>query len=68
MRVLLLPASSVLSCGAALQFQVQLLEGLPVEEQVLLLAGSPLDDAASLGQCGVSEHCTLEVLARMLGG
>ncbi|XP_023668704.1 FAU ubiquitin like and ribosomal protein S30 fusion a [Paramormyrops kingsleyae] len=51
-----------------IKLQVQLLEGVPVEEQVLLLAGSPLDDAASLGQCGVSEHCTLEVLARMLGG
>ncbi|XP_048840874.1 FAU ubiquitin like and ribosomal protein S30 fusion a [Brienomyrus brachyistius] len=51
-----------------IKLQVQLLEGVPVDEQVLLLAGSPLDDAASLGQCGVSEHCTLEVLARMLGG
>nr|AFM85678.1 ubiquitin-like protein fubi and ribosomal protein S30 isoform 1 [Callorhinchus milii] len=44
------------------------LEGLAASDQVLLLAGTPLEDDAVIGQCGVSEHCTLEVAARMLGG
>ncbi|XP_066550661.1 FAU ubiquitin like and ribosomal protein S30 fusion a [Amia ocellicauda] len=48
--------------------RIQALEGLCVEEQVLLLAGTPLEDDASLGLCGVSEHCTIDVVARMLGG
>ncbi|KAM9778825.1 ubiquitin-like FUBI-ribosomal protein eS30 fusion protein [Syngnathus typhle] len=47
---------------------VQTLEGLLVENQVVLLAGCPLEDDASLASCGVSEHCTLEVAARLLGG
>ncbi|KTF72073.1 hypothetical protein cypCar_00047622 [Cyprinus carpio] len=47
---------------------VQALEGLSVEEQVLLLAGAPLEDDASLLDCGVSEHCTIELTARLLGG
>ncbi|TNN41732.1 Ubiquitin-like protein FUBI [Liparis tanakae] len=37
------------------------LEGLLVEDQVLLLAGCPLEDEASLASCGISEHCTLDV-------
>lgn len=51
-----------------LQAHVQALEGLLVEDQVLLLAGSPLENDASLASCGVSEHCTLEVAGRLLGG
>merc|ERR1711915_968833 len=47
---------------------VQTVEGLQVEDQVLLLAGCPLEDDASLASCGVSEHCTLEVAGRLLGG
>lgn len=50
------------------QAHVQALEGLLVEDQVLLLAGCPLEDDASLASCGVSEHCTLEVAGRLLGG
>lgn len=50
------------------QAHVQGLEGLLVEDQVLLLAGCPLEDDASLASCGVSEHCTLEVAGRLLGG
>uniref|UniRef100_A0A4W3GSC5 FAU ubiquitin like and ribosomal protein S30 fusion a n=1 Tax=Callorhinchus milii TaxID=7868 RepID=A0A4W3GSC5_CALMI len=46
---------------------VETLEGLAASDQVLLLAGTPLEDDAVIGQCGVSEHCTLEVAARMLG-
>ncbi|KAG1941785.1 ubiquitin-60S ribosomal protein L40 [Pimephales promelas] len=48
--------------------QVQALEGLSVEEQVLLLSGSPLEDEHTLLSCGVTEHCTLELTARLLGG
>uniref|UniRef100_A0A671YQD1 FAU ubiquitin like and ribosomal protein S30 fusion a n=1 Tax=Sparus aurata TaxID=8175 RepID=A0A671YQD1_SPAAU len=47
---------------------VQAVEGLLVEDQVLLLAGCPLEDDSSLASCGVSEHCTLEVAGRLLGG
>jgi len=39
-----------------------------VEDQVLLLAGCPLEDDSSLASCGISEHCTLEVAGRLLGG
>lgn len=39
-----------------------------MEDQVLLLSGTPLEDAASLVSCGISEHCTLEVVGRLLGG
>ncbi|XP_051500475.1 FAU ubiquitin-like and ribosomal protein S30 [Myxocyprinus asiaticus] len=47
---------------------VQSLEGLSVEDQVLLLSGAPLEDDVTLLNCGVSEHCTLEVAGRLLGG
>ncbi|XP_067847962.1 FAU ubiquitin like and ribosomal protein S30 fusion a [Heptranchias perlo] len=47
---------------------VELLDGVSAVDQVILLAGTPLDDDAIIGQCGVSEHCTLEVVARLLGG
>ncbi|PWA27468.1 hypothetical protein CCH79_00000140, partial [Gambusia affinis] len=50
------------------QAHAQALEGLLVEDQVLLLAGCPLEDDASLATCGVTEHCTLEVAGRLLGG
>lgn len=44
------------------------LEGLTTEDKVVLLAGSPLQDEATLGQCGVEALATLEVVGRMLGG
>ncbi|XP_051954019.1 FAU ubiquitin like and ribosomal protein S30 fusion a isoform X2 [Xyrauchen texanus] len=47
---------------------VQTLEGLSVEDQVLLLSGAPLEDDVTLMNCGVTEHCTLEVAGRLLGG
>ncbi|KAK2856423.1 hypothetical protein Q5P01_005158 [Channa striata] len=47
---------------------VQALEGLLVEDQVLSFAGCPLENDASLASCGISEHSTLEVAARLLGG
>lgn len=50
------------------QAHAESLEGLLAEDQVLLLNGCPLEDGASLASCGVSEHCTLEVVGRLLGG
>uniref|UniRef100_A0A2K6GRE3 Ubiquitin-like domain-containing protein n=1 Tax=Propithecus coquereli TaxID=379532 RepID=A0A2K6GRE3_PROCO len=44
------------------------LEGLTLEDKVVLLAGSPLQDEATLGRCGVDALTTLEVVGRMLGG
>lgn len=41
---------------------------LPPEDQVLLLAGTPLEDEVTLGQCEVEALSTLEVVGRMLGG
>ncbi|KAJ1071224.1 hypothetical protein K5549_020317 [Capra hircus] len=38
------------------------------EDQVLLLAGTPLEDEVTLGQCGVEALSTLEVAGRMPGG
>ena len=35
---------------------------------MVLLAGTPLEDEATLGQCGVESLTTLEVAGRMLGG
>uniref|UniRef100_A0AAZ3SCD8 Ubiquitin-like domain-containing protein n=1 Tax=Oncorhynchus tshawytscha TaxID=74940 RepID=A0AAZ3SCD8_ONCTS len=51
-----------------IKLHVQTLEGLLVEDQVLLLDSSPLEDSSSLVDCGISEYCTLEVAGRLLGG
>ncbi|XP_059369399.1 FAU ubiquitin like and ribosomal protein S30 fusion a [Carassius carassius] len=48
--------------------RVQALEGVSVDQQVLLLAGAPLEDDVSLLDCGVSELCTLQLTVRLLGG
>ncbi|XP_060613817.2 ubiquitin-like FUBI-ribosomal protein eS30 fusion protein [Anolis sagrei] len=53
---------------AQIKAQIQALSGLAAEEQVLLVGGTPLEDDAVIGQCGVAPHSTLEVAARMLGG
>lgn len=53
---------------AQIKSHVALLEGIAPEDQVLLLAGTPLEDEAILGQCGVEALTTLEVAGRMLGG
>jgi small subunit ribosomal protein S30e len=48
---------------------VDLLEGIAQEEQVMLLAGTPLEDEATLAHCGVEALTTLEVAAGCtLGG
>ena len=44
------------------------LEGIALEDQVVLLAGSLLEDEATLRQCGVEALTTLEVAGLMLGG
>uniref|UniRef100_A0A8C3WQK6 Ubiquitin-like protein FUBI n=1 Tax=Catagonus wagneri TaxID=51154 RepID=A0A8C3WQK6_9CETA len=53
---------------AQIKAHVASLEGIAPEDQVLLLAGTPLEDEAILGQCGVEALSTLEVAGRMLGG
>ncbi|KAL1784003.1 ubiquitin fubi and ribosomal S30 [Sigmodon hispidus] len=52
---------------AQIKAHVASLEGIAQENQVVLLAGSPLEDEATLGQCGVEALTTLEVAGRMLG-
>uniref|UniRef100_A0A4X2LZF2 Ubiquitin-like domain-containing protein n=1 Tax=Vombatus ursinus TaxID=29139 RepID=A0A4X2LZF2_VOMUR len=52
---------------AQIKAHVASLEGIAPEDQVLLLGGSPLEDKAILGQCGVEPLATLEVAARILG-
>lgn len=44
------------------------MEGIAPEDQVVLLGGTPLEDGAVIGQCGIADLTTLEVVARMLGG
>ncbi|KAI4885428.1 hypothetical protein NFI96_018057, partial [Prochilodus magdalenae] len=51
-----------------LKAHVQTFEGLSVEDQVLMLSGTPLENDAVLVNCGISEHCTVEVVGRLLGG
>ncbi|XP_005577372.2 ubiquitin-like FUBI-ribosomal protein eS30 fusion protein [Macaca fascicularis] len=53
---------------AQIKAHVASLEGIASEDQVVLLAGTPLEDEATLGQCGVEALTTLEVAGRMLGG
>ncbi|XP_055270928.1 FAU ubiquitin-like and ribosomal protein S30 [Moschus berezovskii] len=53
---------------ARIKAHVASLEGIAPEDQVLLLAGTPLEDEATLAQCGVEALSTLEVAGRMLGG
>uniref|UniRef100_A0A3P8U891 FAU ubiquitin like and ribosomal protein S30 fusion a n=1 Tax=Amphiprion percula TaxID=161767 RepID=A0A3P8U891_AMPPE len=47
---------------------LQDLEGVQFQDALLVFAGCPLEDEASLASCGVSEHSTLEVAGRLLGG
>uniref|UniRef100_A0A8C9MG17 Ubiquitin-like domain-containing protein n=1 Tax=Serinus canaria TaxID=9135 RepID=A0A8C9MG17_SERCA len=45
------------------------LSGIPPEDQVLLHAGTPLDDdEAVLGQSPLPEFTTLDLSTRLLGG
>uniref|UniRef100_A0A2K6UZQ9 Ubiquitin-like domain-containing protein n=1 Tax=Saimiri boliviensis boliviensis TaxID=39432 RepID=A0A2K6UZQ9_SAIBB len=53
---------------AQIKARVASLEGIALEDQVVLPAGMPLENEATLGQCGVEILTTLEVAGRMLGG
>ncbi|XP_006861005.1 PREDICTED: ubiquitin-like protein FUBI [Chrysochloris asiatica] len=53
---------------AQIKAHVASLEGIAPEDQVVLLRGTPLEDEATLGQCGLEALTTLEVAGRMLGG
>ncbi|VFV32812.1 Hypothetical predicted protein [Lynx pardinus] len=48
--------------------RVALLEGVPPGDQVVLPAGTLLEDEAALGQCGEEALSTPEVAGRMRGG
>ncbi|NXR70820.1 UBIM protein, partial [Rhadina sibilatrix] len=50
------------------QERVAELSGIPPEDQVLLHAGTPLDDEAVLGQSPLPELATLDLSTRLLGG
>ncbi|NWX67278.1 UBIM protein, partial [Promerops cafer] len=50
------------------QERVAELSGVPPEDQVLLHAGTPLDDEAVLGQSPLPELATLDLSTRLLGG
>uniref|UniRef100_A0A8C5SZ51 FAU ubiquitin like and ribosomal protein S30 fusion n=1 Tax=Laticauda laticaudata TaxID=8630 RepID=A0A8C5SZ51_LATLA len=51
-----------------LKAHIESLEGIALEDQVILLGGIPLENDSVIGQCGISDLTTLEVTARMLGG
>uniref|UniRef100_A0A8V5GLW4 Uncharacterized protein n=1 Tax=Melopsittacus undulatus TaxID=13146 RepID=A0A8V5GLW4_MELUD len=53
---------------AQLKERVAALAGVPPEDQVLLFSGTPLDDAAVLGQSPLPELATLDLSSRLLGG
>ena len=50
------------------QTRVAQLEGIVVDDQVLVLSNVPLDDELTLAAYGVGEHDTFQVTARLLGG
>uniref|UniRef100_A0A8C4Q4B6 FAU ubiquitin like and ribosomal protein S30 fusion n=1 Tax=Eptatretus burgeri TaxID=7764 RepID=A0A8C4Q4B6_EPTBU len=51
-----------------LKARVAQLEGIVVDDQVLVLSNVPLDDELTLAAYGVGEHDTFQVTARLLGG
>ncbi|GAB0202043.1 FAU ubiquitin-like and ribosomal protein S30 [Grus americana] len=54
---------------AQIKARVAALPGVPpAEDQVLLFAGTPLDDGTVLGQSPLPKFATLEVSTRLLGG
>ena len=52
---------------AQIKAHVASLEGTAPEDQVLLVAGMPVEDEATLGQCGVEALSTLAVVDCVLG-
>ncbi|XP_013381511.1 ubiquitin-like protein FUBI [Lingula anatina] len=53
---------------ADVKAQITEIEGLPADDQVVTLAGAPLEDASTLLACGLTDLSTLNVEVRMLGG
>lgn len=51
-----------------IKVHIQALEGVSVADQVLSINGTPLEDGVSLRHYKITEHSTLDVVARMLGG
>uniref|UniRef100_A0A2K5SFT9 Ubiquitin-like domain-containing protein n=1 Tax=Cebus imitator TaxID=2715852 RepID=A0A2K5SFT9_CEBIM len=52
---------------AQIKARVSSLEGIALENQVVLLVGMPPEDEATLGQCRLEVLTTLEVAGYMLG-
>ena len=48
--------------------QIAVIEGISVEDQVLLFGGKPLEGFATLAECGIEDSCTVDVIGRVLGG
>ncbi|KAG8146639.1 hypothetical protein E2320_013774 [Naja naja] len=46
-----------------LKARIESLEGIALEDQVILLGGIPLENDSVIGQCGISDLTTLEVNA-----
>ncbi|XP_043931768.1 ubiquitin-like protein FUBI [Protopterus annectens] len=53
---------------AQIKARVESLEGIASEDQVILLAGVPLEDETVIAHCGLTELLTLDVAARLVGG
>ncbi|EGW14837.1 Ubiquitin-like protein FUBI [Cricetulus griseus] len=51
-----------------MKVHVASLEGITLEDQIMLLAGPLLEDEVILGHCGIEAQNTLEVAGCMLGG
>ncbi|XP_043930205.1 ubiquitin-like protein FUBI [Protopterus annectens] len=47
---------------------IEVLEGLAVDDQLIMLAGTPLEDDVIVGQFDTGENFSLDVSVRMLGG
>ncbi|CAI9584608.1 unnamed protein product, partial [Staurois parvus] len=60
--------ASGLETVSTIKAQISSLEGIACEDQVILLAGSPLSDEDTLIQSGVCDLSTLDVAAPLLGG
>lgn len=50
------------------QSQISAIEGIPADDQVLLHAGSPMEDETMLSSYDLTDMATLTVQVRLLGG
>lgn len=51
-----------------LKQQIAVLEGIPVDDQVLFFGGKPLEGCGTLAESDIQDACTLDVVGRVLGG